>query len=129
MDGGPEVSRAGPASARDEGDAGDDEGMAGVTAAWRLRRLPSEDPAARAELRALLGEPVPERRPDTVREVQRSSGGGVRYGTVVPAGAPPCAPPTSLRAVRGVPADLRMPRAERTGRMAGCGSKRSPGND
>lgn len=48
------------AVAREEGDQ---DGVAGVTAAWRLRlrRLLSEDPAAAAELRALLDEVAPGR--------------------------------------------------------------------
>ncbi|MFD8546158.1 hypothetical protein [Streptomyces sp. NPDC059649] len=79
-------SRADLVAAQEEGDQ---DGVAGVTAAWRLRlrRLLSEDPAAAAELRALLDEVSPEE-PDraTVREVHNTISGGTQHGAVIQAG-------------------------------------------
>ncbi|GAA2601927.1 hypothetical protein ACWCO0_24825 [Streptomyces tubercidicus] len=80
-----EVSRADLAVAREDGDQ---DGVAGVTAAWRLRlrRLLSEDPAAAAELRALLDEVAPGRASETVGEVHNTISGGVQHGAVIQAG-------------------------------------------
>ncbi|WP_037839775.1 hypothetical protein [Streptomyces sp. NRRL S-337] len=66
----------------------DQDGVAGVTAAWRLRlrRLLSEDPAAAAELRALLDEVAPEADRGTVPEVHNTISGGVQHGAVIQAG-------------------------------------------
>ncbi|GAB7034200.1 hypothetical protein AB0G35_00710 [Streptomyces sp. NPDC021749] len=69
-------SRADLVAAQEEGDQ---DGVAGVTAAWRLRlrRLLNEDPAAAAELRALLDEVAPQE-PDrgTVRVAHNTISGG-----------------------------------------------------
>ncbi|MEV5483165.1 MULTISPECIES: hypothetical protein [Streptomyces] len=80
-----EVSRADLAAAREEDD---ESGAAGVTAFWqlRLRRLLSEDPAAAAELRALLDEVAPETERGGVREVHNTVSGGVHHGPVIQAG-------------------------------------------
>ncbi|TXC94339.1 hypothetical protein [Streptomyces sp. ISID311] len=80
-----EVSRADLAAAREEGD---ESGVAGVTAFWqlRLRRMLSEDPAAAAELRALLDEVAPEAERGGVREVHNTVSGGVQHGPVIQAG-------------------------------------------
>ncbi|MFE5738485.1 hypothetical protein [Streptomyces celluloflavus] len=80
-----EVSRTDVMTAREEGD---EDGVRGVTAAWqlRLRRLLREDPAAAAELRALLEELAPEREQVSVREVHNSISGGVQHGMVIQAG-------------------------------------------
>lgn len=80
-----EASRADLAAAREEGD---ESGAAGVAAAWRLRlrRLLSEDPAAAAELRALLDEVAPEQERATVGEVHNTVNGGVQHGPVIQAG-------------------------------------------
>ncbi|GGN50011.1 hypothetical protein GCM10012285_38580 [Streptomyces kronopolitis] len=80
-----EASRADLAAAREEGD---EDGAAGVAAAWRLRlrRLLSEDPAAAAELRALLDEVAPEQERATVGEVHNTVSGGVQHGPVIQAG-------------------------------------------
>ncbi|MFE0381053.1 hypothetical protein ACFW1M_37075 [Streptomyces inhibens] len=80
-----EVSRADLVAAQEESDQ---EGVAGVTTAWRLRlqRLLREDPAAVAELRALLDEVAPERDRQTVREVHNTISGGVQHGPVIQAG-------------------------------------------
>lgn len=80
-----EVSRADLVAAREEGDQ---DGVDGVTTAWRLRlqRLLREDPAAAAELRALLDEVAPERDHATVREVHNTISGGTQHGAVIQAG-------------------------------------------
>ncbi|MFD9208914.1 hypothetical protein ACFVZM_21875 [Streptomyces sioyaensis] len=80
-----EVSRADLAAARQDGD---ESGAAGVTAFWqlRLRRLLSEDPAAAAELRALLDEVAPGTERGQVREVHNTVHGGVHHGPVIQAG-------------------------------------------
>ncbi|MEV6565230.1 hypothetical protein [Streptomyces kronopolitis] len=80
-----EASRADLVAAREEGD---ESGADGVAAAWRLRlrRLLSEDPAAAAELRALLDEVAPERERATVGEVHNTVSGGVQHGPVIQAG-------------------------------------------
>ncbi|MGW1377383.1 hypothetical protein ACWD6P_24370 [Streptomyces sp. NPDC002446] len=79
-----EGSRADLAAARE---LGDQAGMDGVTAVWRLRlhRLLSEDPAAAAELRALLDEVAPQGDHATVR-VHNTINGGVHHGPVIQAG-------------------------------------------
>lgn len=78
-------SRADLMAAQEEGDQ---DGVTGVTAAWRLRlrRLLSEDPAAAAELRALLDEVAPDRDRETVGKVENTISGGVQHGTVIQAG-------------------------------------------
>lgn len=78
-------SRADLMAAQEEGDQ---DGVTGVTVAWRLRlrRLLSEDPAAAAELRALLDEVAPDRDRPTVQKVENTINGGVHYGTVIQAG-------------------------------------------
>ncbi|WP_310726807.1 hypothetical protein [Streptomyces sp. N2A] len=77
-------SRADLVVAQEEGDQ---DGVAGVTAAWRLRlrRLLSEDPAAAAELRALLDEVAPEPDRGTVWHVHNTVSGGTN-GMVIQAG-------------------------------------------
>ncbi|WP_037807743.1 hypothetical protein [Streptomyces sp. NRRL S-1448] len=77
-------SRADLVVAQEEGDQ---DGVAGVTAAWRLRlrRLLSEDPAAAAELRALLDEVAPEADRGTVWHVHNNMSGGA-HGMVIQAG-------------------------------------------
>ncbi|MBL1089071.1 MULTISPECIES: hypothetical protein [Streptomyces] len=78
-------SRADLVVAQEEGDQ---DGVAGVTAAWRLRlrRLLSEDPAAAAELRALLDEVAPEQDRGTVWEVHNTISGGTQHAPVIQAG-------------------------------------------
>ncbi|MEU9120691.1 hypothetical protein AB0C96_12690 [Streptomyces sp. NPDC048506] len=80
-----DAARADLVVAQEEGDR---DAVAGVTAAWRLRlrRLLSEDPAAAAELRALLDEVAPADDSAAVREVHNTISGGVQHGTVIQAG-------------------------------------------
>lgn len=81
-----EESRADIVAAR-QGD--DEEEIADVTAVWRrrLRRLLRDDPAAAAELRALLDElQPPQESGGTVREVHNNMNGAVHHGVVIQAG-------------------------------------------
>ncbi|MFI6767695.1 hypothetical protein [Streptomyces sp. NPDC050355] len=80
-----EVSRADLVAARQEGDQ---DGVDGVTTAWRLRlqRSLREDPAAAAELRALLDEVAPDRDRTTVRDVHNTISGGVHHAPVIQVG-------------------------------------------
>ncbi|MFF4605591.1 hypothetical protein ACFY12_22990 [Streptomyces sp. NPDC001339] len=77
-------ARADIVVAREEGDQN---AVAGVTTAWqlRLRRLLRDDPAAAAELRALLDEVAPAQDAPTVREVHNTVNGGA-HGMVIQAG-------------------------------------------
>ncbi|MFJ6214730.1 hypothetical protein ACIQGZ_15560 [Streptomyces sp. NPDC092296] len=76
-----EVSRAELAAARE---TGDDTGAADVEAEWRtrLRRLLRADPAAAAELRALLAELGPQQT-EPAGSVHNTINGGVQHGPVI----------------------------------------------
>ncbi|MFG2288075.1 hypothetical protein ACGFOU_18675 [Streptomyces sp. NPDC048595] len=81
-----EVSRADLVAARQDGDQ---DGVDGVTTAWRLRlqRSLREDPAAAAELRALLDEVAPDRDDrTTVQNAYNTISGGVHTAPVIQVG-------------------------------------------
>ncbi|WSW41041.1 hypothetical protein OG426_30720 [Streptomyces canus] len=69
-------------------ESGDERAAADVEAEWRtrLRRTLLADPAAAAELRAVLDELAPDRRDRQVADVHNTISGGVQHGPVVQTG-------------------------------------------